>query len=170
MPGMGGGPRMPMGGGRAMPMGGGMGMPMQPPGGGPSAPPGGGGMPPGFNTPISPGSRGMGGAFGGNSSAGGVEQARARVWQLQEACGRGSGSACIQLKTAQQQLEMLMQQEQLDKQVQMSRIGGAGAMGTRGRGDSGMGRMRNMEAAMINAAFGPMGGGLGSSGMGGGWG
>jgi len=125
-----------------------------------------------FNT-----NNGWGGQFGAqmggfgrmgnlNQSKGAVDSLQARVWQLQEDCARGSGSACIQLKTAQQQLQQAQQQQQAWLGVEQMRGQGAGAMGKGYYGRRGI-DPGAMGAAMLGAQFG-MGGGGGLPG-GGGW-
>jgi len=140
------------GGGQMMPdMGGGGGQLMPGGGGQPQPPSGAGGNPYGPQAKLGPG-------------AAKVQQLQAAVWSLQESCARGNGSACIQLKTAQQRLQQAMQQQ--NAAVGAYNYGSKRSMpGTNGRGRPGA-DMNTYAQMMIRNAYG---GGGGGGGIGGGW-
>ena len=133
------------GGGQMMPdMGGGGGQLMPGGGGQPQPPSGAGGNPYGAAAQLGPG-------------AAEVARLQAAVWSLQESCARGSGSACIQLKTAQQQLQQAMQQQQQAIGLQSMR-GKGGSMGTNGRGGGGRTNPDTFAARLLDYTYGGGGG------------
>ena len=111
----------------------------------------------GFGNPYGPGAKlGPGAAK--------VAQLQEQVYSLQESCARGNGSACIQLKTAQQRLQQAMQQQ--NGLVDAYNYGSKRSMpGTNGRGRPGA-DMNTYAQMMIRNAYG---GGGGGGGIGGGW-
>jgi len=106
--------------------------------------------------------RGAGAQLGPGAAR--VKQLQEQVWSLQESCARGNGSACIQLKTAQQRLQQAMQQQ--NASVDAYNYGSKRSMpGTNGRGRPGA-DMNTYAQMMIRNAYG---GGGGGGGIGGGW-
>jgi len=88
-----------------------------------------------------------------------VAQLQAAVWSLQESCARGNGSACIQLKTAQQKLQQAMQQQAMgvsNAQYAADR----GTVGTNGRGRTGA-TPTGLAQRMLGQMYGGGGGGGG---------